>query len=123
MGEYWVPRAICLGGERFAAMPAVIAVSELLLFLAYMFLGVSLVMISRRDLGGVAGQFRPIMFLFGWFIIACGLTHLAELVVIFYPAYWLLTASLVTAATISVGTAAVVLLNRRRLLEFLGVQQ
>lgn len=48
---------------------------------------------------------RSILFLFGWFILACGTTHLVDVIVIWYPLYWLQSGVLVATVIPSLWAA------------------
>ena len=56
---------------------------------------------KRQD----AEVFRKVLLLFGAFIVACGVTHIMEIVTLWYPAYWLSGVLKAITAIISLYTA------------------
>jgi signal transduction histidine kinase len=77
-------------------------ISDALVFLAYLTIPITLVYIARRrkDI-----PFNSMFFLFGIFIVACGLTHLMEIVTLWRPYYWLSGGVKSVTAVASIGTA------------------
>lgn len=77
-------------------------ISDLLIGLAYTGIPISLwyLLRRRRDI-----PFNSIVFLFGVFIVSCGLTHFMEVCTAWYPAYRLAGAVKVVTAVASVTTA------------------
>ena len=59
---------------------------------------------ARRALGDRLG--RHVMLSFALFIIACGLTHHVEIIVIWWPWYWMQAYVKIVTAVLSVTTAA-----------------
>jgi signal transduction histidine kinase len=57
----------------------------------------------RRDL-----PFRPIFVLFGTFVMACGTTHVFDIITIWQPDYWSAALAKVVTALASLGTAILV---------------
>src|SRR5262249_8672848 len=49
--------------------------------------------------------FRWVIVLFGAFILACGTTHVMDIVTLWYPVYWYQVAVVAITAMLSVGTA------------------
>jgi len=80
------------------------ALSDAFIFGAYTVIPILLVQIvrARKDL-----PFHWMLFCFGIFIIACGGTHLMEIVNLWYPYYWLAGMIKIITALASVSTAAV----------------
>ncbi len=92
-------------GECYLWQPNLIwfhAVADGLIALAYLSIPLTLLHVSRRrrDL-----PFPGIFIMFGAFIIACGLTHVMEIVTIWQPVHWLSGSVKMTTAVISVATA------------------
>ena len=78
------------------------AVSDSLIFLAYLSIPITLLYVvrRRRDL-----PFNWMFLCFGVFIVACGLTHALEVWTLWYPDYWLAGAVKAVTAVASVTTA------------------
>jgi signal transduction histidine kinase len=78
--------------------------SDFLIFAAYVAISCALwyFMRRRKDL-----EFKPLFLLFGVFILACGFTHLADVITVWYPAYWVSAGIKTITALPSVGTAIV----------------
>jgi PAS domain S-box-containing protein len=87
----WVPSLVWLHG-----------ISDLLIFLAYMTIPITLVYIVRRrkDL-----PFNWMFVCFGVFIVACGLTHILEVWNLWHAMYWLAGVAKAVTAAASIGTA------------------
>ncbi len=83
------------------------AVSDILIFLSYMAISITLVYFvrKRRDL-----PFGWMFISFGVFIVACGFTHAMEVWTLWYPNYW--AAGGVKAVTAMASVATAVLLVR-----------
>jgi PAS domain S-box-containing protein len=79
------------------------AISDGLIWLSYVGIAVGLValLLKTRDLL----LFRWVFVAFGLFIVACGFTHLFEVVTLWEPAYWLSTSVKLLTAGASVVTA------------------
>jgi signal transduction histidine kinase/ActR/RegA family two-component response regulator len=77
-------------------------ISDALITLAYFSIPFTLLYFvhARKDL-----QFTPVFVCFAVFIVACGTTHLLEIWVIWYPAYWLSGIVKAITAVASVPTA------------------
>src|SRR5258708_7892477 len=82
------------------------AVSDGLIFLSYTSIPVTLVYIVRKWKGI---PFDWMFFCFGTFIIACGATHLLEILNIWHSAYWLSGAVKALTALASVVTAGLLI--------------
>jgi signal transduction histidine kinase len=61
-------------------------VSNALIGLSYVAISATLVYLVRK---GPVMPFKGMALAFGTFIISCGITHLSDIYVIWYPAYWL----------------------------------
>lgn len=77
-------------------------ISDTLITLAYITIALTLAyfVAQRNDL-----KFRRIYLMFSAFILACGITHLMSIILIWQPIYWLDAAIKTLTATISVSTA------------------
>jgi len=77
-------------------------VSDFAIFLSYSIIPISLVAFvkQRKDL-----PFSWVFLLFGFFIIACGLTHFLAVVTVWHPAYWVTGLVKAVTAVLSVLTA------------------
>lgn len=76
--------------------------SDTIIFLSYLTISFTLILLIAK-VKEVPFQF--IYAAFGSFIVACGLTHLVEILNIWVPAYWLAATMKVITATVSLGTA------------------
>src|SRR5690348_5147312 len=79
------------------------AISDSTIALAYYSIPFLLLyfLIKRRDM-----PFRPIFWMFGFFILSCGTTHLMDVVNMWWPAYW--AAGAIKAVTALASMATVV---------------
>jgi PAS domain S-box-containing protein len=76
-------------------------VSNAFIFLAYTYIGVSLILFakSHKEL-----EWNMLLWLFAAFILACGVTHLMDIVTFWLPFYWVDAGVKGITAIISVGT-------------------
>lgn len=96
----FMPHSYCLG------QPGLIwtnAVSDSLIWLSYIAISVGLVALLRKTQALLG--FRWVFVAFGLFIVACGFTHLFEVVTLWEPVYRLSTLVKVLTAGASVATA------------------
>src|ERR1700722_9744635 len=79
-------------------------VSDSLIALAYFLIPFALIRIvrKRKDI-----PFNGIFFCFAAFIVACGLTHVMEVVTLWYPLYWISGGLKAVTAVISLATLVV----------------
>lgn len=82
-------------------------VSDFLIGAAYTSISVTLGVLVWRASRGI--PFHWVFLAFGLFIVACGLTHFMEVVVIRHPVYWLSGYVKVVTAAASVATAIVII--------------
>ncbi len=95
-------------GHCFLWLPSILwtsVISDALITAAYLTIPIVLIYIirRRRDL-----PFDWVFFAFGIFILACGATHLTDIIVIWKPDYWLLAGLKAVTALASVVTAVAV---------------
>jgi len=100
----FMPHGMC-----YMWRPSILAVhvaSDLLIALAYFTIPFTLLYFVRKraDL-----RFTWIFLSFAIFIVACGLSHVMEIVTIWYPAYWLSGAIKVVTALASIMTAVLLI--------------
>ncbi len=98
--EVFTPHGFCLAWD-----PGLVwlqAVSDLLIALAYYSIPIVLVVMTRRRKDLV---FRPVLYLFAAFIMACGTTHLLGMISLWIPLYWTEGAVMAVTASLSVTTA------------------
>ena len=76
-------------------------VSDALIFLAYTYIGISLILFakSHKQL-----EWNMLLWLFAAFILACGVTHLMDIVTFWLPFYWVDATLKGITAIVSVGT-------------------
>jgi PAS domain S-box-containing protein len=99
----FIPHGFCLAWD-----PGLVwlqAASDVLIAAAYYSIPAALVVFSRRrtDLA-----FRPVFGLFAVFILACGTTHVLDVITLFDPVYW--TAGVVKAVTAALSVATAIVL-------------
>src|SRR4028118_1425209 len=91
----FVPRAIC--GDWTPALIRLHNVSDFFIWTAYLAIPIVLVSLAYRRREEL--PFRQVFWLFGLFIIACGTTHLMDIVLFYHPIYRLAgVIKLITAA-------------------------
>ncbi len=76
-------------------------VSDVLIFFAYTYIGIGLILFakSHKEL-----EWNMLLWLFAAFILACGVTHLMDLVTFWFPFYWIDATFKGITALVSVGT-------------------
>jgi PAS domain S-box-containing protein len=76
-------------------------VSDALIFFAYTYIGISLILFakSHKEL-----EWNMLLWLFAAFILACGVTHLMDIVTFWLPFYWVDATLKGITAIVSVGT-------------------
>ncbi len=101
LSENFLPHVFCYRSNT--GLIALHAISDLLIFLSYVTISVSLIYFERR----IDPNLRlPWLFrAFSAFIVACGFTHLMEVIVLWDPLYWLAGGVKLATAAASVGTA------------------
>src|SRR5258707_5775635 len=99
----FTPHGFCLAWEPVLLWLHV--VSDSVVALAYYTIPFAILyfMARRRDLA-----FRSIFALTGTFILACGTTHVMDVVTLWYPVYWLDGIIRAFTALVSLGTAAAI---------------
>jgi C4-dicarboxylate-specific signal transduction histidine kinase len=75
-------------------------ITDLLIGLAYVAISITLIVLIRR----IKLQFSLVVFCFGVFILACGLTHFMEIYTLWHPVYWIAAFIKLITAIASVGT-------------------
>lgn len=77
-------------------------ISDGLIFAAYLAISISLILLKTKV---KEIPYQSIYAAFGLFIIACGVTHLMEIINVWIPAYWAAVSIKIGTAVASVGTA------------------
>ena len=97
----FIPHGVCLAWDP--SLMLLFVLSDSAIALAYYTIPIALIyfIYKRRDLA-----FRGIFALTGAFILACGTTHVMDVVTLWYPAYWLDVMVKFSTAVISIFTAA-----------------
>lgn len=100
-GQALLPHAFCLSTSP--TLMGVHLVSDALIALAYLLIPWALLRFVRRrpDV-----PFGWIAWVFGAFIVSCGVTHLLHGITLYYPAYWYSGVAKVFTAIVSLATAA-----------------
>lgn len=92
-----MPHAVC-----WAAAPRLIwtmVITNLITFLSYLAICITLFYLSRRTGRVIARDWKYFLVGFALFIVACGSTHLLEVVTTWWPAFWIdAWTNIVTAA-------------------------
>lgn len=98
----FTPHGMCMVWDP--ALVWTMVAADTLIFLSYYSIPMALFIFLRRrpDL-----RFRGIFYLAGFFVLACGTTHLIALVTLWHPVYWIAAAAKVMTAAVSVATAVV----------------
>lgn len=98
----FTPHGMCLLWDP--ALVWTMVAADLLIFLSYYSIPMALFLFLRRrpDL-----RFRGIFYLAGFFVLACGTTHLISVLTLWQPAYWIAVGAKVLTAAVSVATAVV----------------
>jgi len=94
---YLVPHAVC-----WAAAPHLIwtmVVANFITFLSYLTICATLLYLARRTGHSIASEWRTFLVGFALFIVACGSTHLMEVITTWSPIFWVdAWTNIVTAA-------------------------
>ncbi len=114
MQSDFLPHQYCFGGDKRLVWANALADSSI--GLSYMVISVALGWLARRS--GRKLPFVRLFWLFGTFIISCGMLHFLEVLTIWRPYYWLSTAAKIATGLASIVTAGVVLVYSREILEF-----
>jgi hypothetical protein len=114
--EQFIPHGHCYLWRLEILIPYVLGHG--LAFLAYAFLGVALLNLTRKD--NIRYQVKQVCYLFGVFIFSCGLSHLAELVTIWYPIYDLSSFVALLTGVVSISTIIILMKNRKEIGDFIS---
>jgi signal transduction histidine kinase len=87
MSPSLMPHAVCWNQDP--ALIWTMAISNAITFLSYFTLCVTLFYLARKTRGAVARQWAFFLIGFGVFIVACGGTHLMEVITTWVPAFWI----------------------------------
>lgn len=118
LGDRLLPHAFCI-----SASPPLLAlhlVSDVLIAAAYLVIPLAMLRFVRRrpDV-----PFGWVAWLFGAFIVACGVTHAIEAWTLWYPVYWYAGVAKAFTAAVSLATAAVMMRLLPRALALPSAQQ
>lgn len=103
-GDY-LPHQFCFGGDK--RLITTNALADAVIGLAYLTISMALLWLSRRSGGKLT--FASLFWLFGIFIVSCGAVHFLEILTLWNPLYWLLTAGKLITALASLITALAVI--------------
>ena len=100
LGDRLLPHGFCISGSQPLLLLHLI--SDSVIALAYLAIPCALMNIVRRrsDI-----PFGWVAWLFGAFIIACGITHAFEVWTLYYPVYWYAGVAKAFTGAVSLGTA------------------
>lgn len=82
-----MPHAVCW--KQDPALIWTMAISNAVTFLSYFLICIMLFYLARKTRGAVARDWAFFLIGFGIFIVACGGTHLMEVVTTWIPAFWI----------------------------------
>ena len=82
-----MPHAVCWNQDR--SLIWTMAVSNAITFLSYLTLCITLFYLAKKTRGAIRSHWAFFLIGFGLFIVACGTTHLMEVVTTWIPAFWL----------------------------------
>ena len=101
--NYFIPHGVCLAWDP--SLMLLFVLSDSAIAIAYYSIPIALIYFIRKrhDLA-----FRGIFALTGAFILACGTTHVMDVVTLWYPAYWLNVIVKFFTAAISIFTAGAI---------------
>lgn len=110
-------------GHCFLWQPGILwvtVVSDLIIGISYFLISAALIVFvkKRHDL-----SFRGIFFLFGSFILWCGLTHLFAIHTIWHGAYGIMAIIKLITAAVSAITAVILILNFKNILQIPNLQE
>ncbi len=100
LNDNYLPHQFCYGGDKRLVWTN--ALTDSLVGLSYLGISGILIWFARR--GGRKLPYAKLFWLFGIFIVSCGAAHFLEMVTLWRPLYWLLTAAKVVTALASVCT-------------------
>ncbi|SRR6266700_181778 len=103
LSSAFLPHAFCYAWDR--RLISLHVVSDILIWLSYVAIASTLVYLVWRARAEI--PFHWIFLAFGTFIVACGFTHLMEVITLWKPVYWLSGYVKVITAVASVMTAVV----------------
>lgn len=95
-----MPHIVCF--LRNWQLAVIHSASDFVIFVAYVVIGSALIHFRTRLMNALG---RRIFLLFSVFIPLCGLTHLLDALVIWWPLYWIQAVVKIMCALISVQTA------------------
>ena len=82
-----MPHAVCWNQDQ--SLIWTMAVSNAITFLSYLTLCITLFYLAKKTRGAIRRHWAFFLVGFGLFIVACGTTHLMEVVTTWIPAFWL----------------------------------
>jgi PAS domain S-box-containing protein len=97
-----LPHQFCFGGDKRPVWTN--ALTDTIVGFSYLGISGILIWFARRRERNL--RYAKLFWLFGIFIVSCGAAHLLEVVTLWRPVYWLLTAVKVLTAVASVCTVA-----------------
>ncbi len=110
--QNYMPHSVCWRGD--SSLIWTVAVSNGVIFASY--IGISAALLRTVFLVNL-GPLAPVATLFGFFILTCGLTHLMDVVMIWYGAFWLQAIVTVICTIPSLVTAIYVARHAHDILE------
>lgn len=100
------PHGFCIRWDPAVLYPML--VGDVLLFVAYTFIAIMLMILLQRPFGRITAPLKPFFYLFALFIGSCAVTHLAHIVVVYVPLYSIEASLLLFAGIVSAMTAGMI---------------
>ena len=122
--SHFIPHGFCI--KWSSDLLTFYVISDALIFFSYSYIGIGLILFASKH---TELTWNMVLWLFALFILACGVTHLMDIVTFWVPFYWLDAILNGITALISVGTVFYlaprlnVFLNRHSHAEFEAVNE
>lgn len=110
--DYQPHGPVCMLGDSTLIYAHLLVDSAYLL--SYVFIGVMLIVVSSRVM-----LLSVVFHVTGLFILGCAVAHLSDMLVLFYPQYWLQVVMKLPGAAVSVIAAGLMYTNRLTIVEIM----
>ena len=107
----YLPHAYCFGGETRLVWTN--ATADTLIGASYLGISALLMWIARKTRNKL--PFAKLFWLFGLFIVSCGVAHVLEMITLWRAVYWLSTAAKIATAIVSVSTVVLLIYFAREI--------
>ena len=95
-----MPHSMCVAGNKI--LIAFMNSSDAVIALSYYVASIALFYVALKQWDVFRGVSRWFIFSYGLFIISCGTTHIMDVVVFYYPHYWLQAAIVFWTALVAI---------------------